>query len=153
MIIVQLAVLFILAGLAFLVITPWTAWLWLILGILLGLAIVYGDEHYSFRLYLDPRSSPQTRMGLVTRSLLFLLVFGPLALFVVTSSGSLIGQGMVTAMAVVYATELWQWRRDEAGFARKFLWQTKAVFDQRERNFSAVIMMVLVGLLGFLILF
>ncbi len=72
----------------------------LALGILIGLFILYVDTSF-LQTYYRKEGEP-----LVTRSALFLLAFAVLAIFILSSSGSLIGMGIIVGMSSYYLVQL-----------------------------------------------
>ena len=153
MIIIQLALLATYSGLSYFLITPWTAWLWLVIGLVIGWLTLFFDTTLFYKYYLEPHQQKISPKPLISRSIIFLVVFVPLSLFVVSSSGSLLGIGVVVAMVVVYLSEIISLKNDQSKFAQNFLWQTKAVFSQSDRNLMTGVFLVLLILLVWLGLF
>ncbi len=153
MLLIQLAIILVYGGLSYLIVTPWTTWVWLVVGLIMGWLLLFLDDLSLHRFYLDRTQLDQRPRPLISRSLLFLIAFVPLSLFVVTSSGSLIGGGMVISMAVVYMSELLLHKNNPQVFAQKFLWQTRSELKQNERNLLSWSSVVLVALLMLLSLF
>jgi hypothetical protein len=117
----------ILFSLPFLLVFPlWPPFVMFELGILIGSALLWFDEVYGWKWYAEPvGASPEvqtqpTPPQLVTRSPLFLLAYVPLALFVVTSTGSLVGTGLILAMGLILSFEMWEQRHDQTRFQQRF---------------------------------
>jgi len=67
---------------------------------------------------------------LLTRSAVFLIVYIVLACFVLTSTGSAVGIGLMLGMGLRYTSDFWRYRQHH--FVRQFLWQVKHSFSQKE---------------------
>jgi hypothetical protein len=92
----------------------WLAALWLGLGLAGGIALLKADEWW-LRTWYEVPGQP-----LITRSVLFMVAYIPLSLFVVTSSGSWLGSGLVVGIGLVLLTELYLLRKDEAALRAHF---------------------------------
>lgn len=103
----------IVAGFA-LVKASWLAALWLGLGLASGIALLKADEWW-LRTWYEVPGQP-----LITRSVLFMVAYIPLSLFVVTSSGSWLGSGLVIGIGLVLLAELYQFRQDETALRAHF---------------------------------
>lgn len=103
----------------------WQRWLMFVAGLYLGIAFLYVDEKWLNSFY-EEQGHPQYPK-LITRSTLFLLAFVPLAIFVLTSAGSLLGTGMVLGIEVGLLEEMWRYRHimmsDERGTYSIFQWR------------------------------
>jgi len=93
--------------------------------------------------YMD-QAIKSNRVQPVLHSTYFLLIYLPLALFVITSSGSAVGVGLILGIGVYYLTDLWTHYNDHpyithtylseikhtftASQARYFLWSVVAIF-------------------------
>jgi hypothetical protein len=82
------------------------------LGWLIGWIVLWADDRWSQRWY---ESAP------ITRSIWFLLVFVALAIYVATSTGSLVGIGLVESMLTWYVLEIWAWQAWPTSFAERYL--------------------------------
>jgi hypothetical protein len=121
----------------FLLIKPWTQYLLFILGGLLGIGLLVADELFLNHYYNEPvklgsknnknpsTSQPNKAIFLATRSTLFLLTFVPLAFFVITSTGSLLGIGLVMGLLLGLLHEMWQRRNKPQHFNQRFWGQVK----------------------------
>jgi len=119
----------------------------LAVGLGLGSLIMVGDELFAYRWYTE-----QSQHFLITRSPLFWLSYVPLALFIITSSGSLIGQGMMVGIGWWLVWEMWQLCRDRAAFASRFLTQVTRPFSMAELQALPVIAGVLFLIVAFSVL-
>lgn len=79
-----------------------------IAGVVIASLLLWFDQTIGYQYYAEPGQSVQ----LVTRSPLFIVVMLPVTLFVVTSSGSPLGMGLVLAMGAIICSELWWWRNN-----------------------------------------
>lgn len=91
-------------------------------GFYLGNLLLWADGKILYPYYNELRTEPKQ---LITRSALFILVYIFLALFVVTSSGSYIGTGMIFGIGITLFTELFSLRNATEAFHQKFLFQLK----------------------------
>ena len=123
-----LVVLFLVAGFWHQSQSWWTISKWLG-GLGLGIWLMKFDEWWGWRYYSESRgfwprpSSPQ----LITRSPIFLLSYWVLAVFLMTSSGSYLGMGLILGMGLVLISEMYQWRRQPSDFSYRFYQQTKTL--------------------------
>ncbi len=123
---------FLIYGLIFLPFTtPWYRFLFLLLGLMLGLVLLIIDERvlhhkYNDQLVTDNEDGNSKKsVFLATRSSLFLLVLAPLAIFVVTSTSSAIGIGFVLGLVLGLVHEMWLFRNLTKKFSNRFLSQLK----------------------------
>lgn len=73
---------------------------------------------------------------LLTRSTLFLIVYVLMTIFVLTSTGSVVGTGIMLGMGLHYTYDFWRYSRSPEKFAKQYLWQVKrAVTDREIRGF------------------
>lgn len=90
--------------------------LWLAVGVGAGVLLLWLDERWLVRQYTEPNHPRQ----LVTRSLLFLAAFIPLSLFVLTSSGSALGMGIIVGIGGGLSSELIMRRNHPAELSQRF---------------------------------
>lgn len=114
-------------------------------GIAIGVGLLWFDELFLRKWYGDEQ--------LITRSPLFLLTYVPLALFVVTSTGSRIGMGLVLGMGVILAFEMWRRRRDPNAFQYRFGKHLAHVFTPTDIQRLWIGAILIVGVLTCLSLF
>lgn len=91
-------------------------------GFYLGNLLLWADGRFLYPFYNELRTEPKQ---LITRSVVFMIAYVFLALFVVTSSGSYIGTGMIFGIGLTLLSELYVLRTDSAAFHQKFLFQLK----------------------------
>ncbi|MCA9369768.1 MAG: hypothetical protein H6774_01855 [Pseudomonadales bacterium] len=118
------------------------------IGIALGLGILIVDQLFLSQYYLE---SGETQ--LITRSVIFLLILIPLSIFVLTSSGSLVGMGMMIGLQVGLTAEMLQLRKQPDAFARRFLQHVHHQYSNQEIKliiFAAVVVVILTHLFVFL---
>lgn len=70
----------------------------------LGTALMLGDEKYLQQIYAEEMN----KKLLITRSPLFLLSLALLSIFILTSTGSIAGAGLILALNIVICIEIWQ---------------------------------------------
>lgn len=103
--------------------------LWMVGGFYLGFALLWLDERFLYFKYNELQTLPKQ---LITRSVLFALVYLVLLVFVVTSSGSTIGVGMVLGIGTQLSIEHFLTRKDIEFFHKKFLFQLKRQMQSAE---------------------
>jgi hypothetical protein len=96
--------------------------LFFLAGFYLGNILLWADGKFLYPYYNELRTEPKQ---LITRSVIFLLVYVFLGLFVVTSSGNFIGTGMIFGIGVTLLSELYALRDNPEAFQQKFLFQLK----------------------------
>ncbi|MEN8253769.1 MAG: hypothetical protein ABFQ62_05355 [Patescibacteria group bacterium] len=142
--IIQIAIISIYSGIAYLFVEPLNNWLLFVLGLIMGFLFLFFDKKIAYKYYQNN--------GLVTRSVIFLFTYIPLSLFVITSSGSPLGVGMMISMGFTYVIELWQVKSSSELFAHKFLWQTGKAWSEKEIKIFTRVFIVIVFLLALLAL-
>lgn len=103
----------------------------LLCGFYLGNLLLWVDGKILYSHYNELQTLPKQ---LISRSALFLIAYIALAIFMVTSSGNLLGVGMVLGIGVTLATEMWETKIDSELFHRKFLFQVKRQLSLIELN-------------------
>lgn len=123
---------------------------WLGLGLLLGMFLLKADEWW-LRSYYDTPAEPTpeqptpsvSALPLITRSVLFMLAYIPVALFVVTSSGSWLGSGLVIGIGLVLLGELFVLRNDETALRAHFVPHLKTPLSRRDITLALAVFCVL----------
>lgn len=138
-------------GLPFYFVLPdiWT-WLQFLIGCFLGGLLLVLDEKVFCHWYVD---ATEVGTHLMTRSLVFIAVYLPLAAFVVTSSGSPLGAGLVLGLGLGLAIEMWLARENLTRFQARFGWQINHQFSQENVRNMARFFTAFLGLLTVLILY
>lgn len=95
-----------------------------ILAYLSGIVLLYLDEQYLYRLYTDKLTSGELE-NIASRNFLFLLMLPFLSIFVVTSSGSILGIALVLAINFYLLIEMWQLRDEFIIFGERYLSMSK----------------------------
>lgn len=103
MVVYQLVILVLLQLINYFVADSWWSIVWLLIGGLIGLAMLKIDELYLQNYY---RTDNQDHR-LITRSPLFVTVFAAVALLVLTSSDQYVGFGVVFGLAIGLLVEGW----------------------------------------------
>lgn len=126
-----------------------------VIGVVFGFQILFLDRFiHAFYLYPDTEFNQLVRaywqkgnyLGaikalaqaeslqekLLTRSALFLIVYVLLTLFVLTSTGSVFGIGMMLGLGLHYTCDFWRYSRDTERFTKQYFWQVKRSFTARE---------------------
>jgi len=147
--IVKCILLGLLAG-AFLFFTLDAKLLWLplaqfSLGLLAGVGLLKFDK-----VVLAPRYNDETHQFVITRSLLFLLSFAAVSIWMITSSGSIVGNGLALGIASSLLVEMTHLRLDLELFHLTFLAQVNKRYSQQDINSLViaawVFFLLLVGL-------
>lgn len=90
-----------------------------------GVFLLYFDEQFLYKIYEEKiGSSVQEEShfsALASRNFLFLLLLPFLSIFVVTSSGSILGIALVLAMNFYLLIEMWQLKNEFLLFKDRFL--------------------------------
>ncbi len=137
-------------GLPFVFILPlWPSFVLFTIGLMIGVGLLWFDELYLWKWYSEPASTSQ----LITRSPLFLLIYIPLALFVVTSTGSRIGIGLILAMGIILTLEMWELRQNLPAFQQRFGQYLVHSFTLQQIQIIGVVSLLIVGVLTWLSLF
>ena len=117
----------------FLKVEPFDGSFWqvilILLGFYLGFALLWGDGKFLYALYNPTRPEPKR---LITRSILFLIAYLALSVFIITSSGNILGVGMILGIGLQLALELVENRIDYDLFHTRFLFQIKRRFSPAE---------------------
>jgi len=112
-------------------IAEWLPLILLFTGYVAGWLLILVDARWlapNYQKYLE--NSGQKIV--LTRSFLFLFVFWPLTIFIITSSLSPIGQGLVLGIGSVLGWQMWQHQRDVEDFKRYFQLPGKSQLTQRD---------------------
>ncbi len=123
----------------FFVVNPWVRFALFVVGVLLGYALLIFDQVRLFKFYnereeLEQAAANQQDPFLVTRSTMFLLALIPLGLFVITSTGSALGGGLMMGLLLGLILELWEYRRLPQAFKHRFLSQLKTDVSPSDIN-------------------
>jgi hypothetical protein len=105
-------------GIHFLRFQELNAIIWLAVGYVIGIGMMEFDELAAFRWYNE-----STEKFLITRSPIFLLSYLPLAIFGLTSSGSILGSGLLLGIGVTIWIEMLEMVKKPAEFKQRFLSQ------------------------------
>ncbi len=100
-----------------------------LIGFYVGNMVMWLDGAALYPYYNQLRTEPKQ---LITRSVVFALVYIPVSLFVHTSSGSVLGSGLVFAIGLTIASELFAFRSDIQSFQPHFLFQLKRQLSAQE---------------------
>lgn len=103
--------------------------IWMFSGSLLGNLLLVADAAWLYPYYTPLRTVPQR---LITRSVLFVAVFALAAIFIVTSSGSELGLGLVFGIGFGIFCEMVATLGDPSLFTSRFLSQIKRSCSERE---------------------
>jgi hypothetical protein len=120
---------------------------WFVVGVLGGVFLMWIDEKLLFRYYTEA-----TQVHLITRSPMFIAAYVPLAVFVITSSGSAIGVGLIQGIGLLLTWELLKVRKDPVAFNARFYQEQHQVTHQESMWISVGIaaFFVVISLMIFL---
>lgn len=123
---------------------------WLVLGFYLGYLLLWVDDRWLYQRYNPLQTLPK---HLITRSVLFALTLMVLLIFVITSSGSVLGVGMVLGVALKLSLEQQQLRQNPEAFHQTFLFQLKRRMTDLEIKRMLVIFNAVLGIAALYFLF
>lgn len=98
------------------------------IGGLLGVGLLFLDESFLAERYQEQGVDTNV---LITRSVLFLLAVVPLSVYLVTSSGSSLGVGLLLGIVSGLFVEMLAYKNSVEGFNRRFLSQLRKKLDQQ----------------------
>lgn len=78
----------------YVVVRDWQLTLWLAIGLVIGCGFYYLDAMILSKKYADPGETPKP----ISHSVIMLALYWPLAIFVATSTGSLLGLGLILGL-------------------------------------------------------
>jgi hypothetical protein len=111
----------------------WEQAAWFVAGMWLGIFMLVLEE----RVFFPKLMQSQEMTYPPSRSALFLLLFVPVAFFVITTSGSLFGSGFALGMGYVLAFEQLQARSDGVLFNQSFFQPLKRSLSLQQIQFIA----------------
>jgi len=116
-----------------------------VLGIVLGMLLMFLDENFFYRYYLELPDNFKTdstldkaNLKLTTRSLLFMVSLFPLGLFIVTSTGSKLGMGLFLGIITILLLELIEYKKEIDLFHKRFMSQLKKTLNIKEVNMFVI---------------
>lgn len=118
-------------------------------GVLAGFALLEFDEWFLYQYYQEVGKPAQ----LMTRSAVFLLSLFPMSLFIMTSTGSFLGTGMLLGILSGLSVELLAVRSDKQLFESRFAQQIKRPFAANEQWWLCVGFCLLTLVIALLISF
>lgn len=107
----------------------------LVLGTAIGVAILFADRLYLHQYYAeagDQAADTAHVPGLVTRSLVFMMTLIPLGLFIISSTGSRLGVGVLLGFIGGLTLELWWFREQVELFHQLYLFQLRRRMSAEE---------------------
>lgn len=97
-----------------------------VVGWYVGILLMILDKKRLYRFYYESIHQKEDRFArLITRSLLFMIAYVVLAVFLITSSGSSLGVGIVLGIGAVLAEEVWLSRKYVEFFNQYFIQSNK----------------------------
>lgn len=113
----------------------------LMLGVYGGFGLLLLDVEWLYQYYTqEPLEPPEVQQPpeYITRSALFILTLIPLTIFMLTSTGSSVGMGMLMGILIGISLEMFALRRRQLEFQNRFLSQVKRVFNSEEIEWIAL---------------
>lgn len=98
------------------------------IGIVIAIIMMWFDEFKGYTWYSEPGKPVQ----LITRSPLFFAAYIPMTIFMITSSGSALGMGLVLAIGLILLAELFLMRADLEALNARFYVPGDKMLRQRE---------------------
>lgn len=95
---------------------------------------------------------PAVQTGLVTRSIVFLGIYVPLAIYISATTTNRIGHGVLFGIAMATLAEMISVYRNPARFQQTFLWQVNRNFSSSERSITTIVTLSFTLLLAVVIL-
>jgi len=100
-------------------------------GWYIGQLLMFADKKTVYKYYYESiHKKTDTFARLITRSILFIIAYLGLSLFIVTSTGSVIGMGLILGIGLTLSFELWSSRNYVEFFNQYFI--------QADRNWTKV---------------
>lgn len=121
--------------------------LYFVSGASLGVVLMYLDETYLFKYYLEPHAE---KLKLMTRSLLFIIFLLPLGLFIISSTASKLGAGLFLGVVSVLLLELLFYRPNIEEFHSRFLFQLTRKLSKKEIDYFVLIFSIFTFIFIFL---
>lgn len=116
----------------FLVSDNWLASIYYTIGWYLGFLLMSLDKNTLYKYYYESIHKKDDKFArLVTRSILFIMSYFVLSIFLITSSGSAIGMGLVMGIGLVLSFELWN-SRNYVDFFNQYFIQSKKKWNKVE---------------------
>lgn len=120
--------------------------IWFVLGAYLGNILLWIDGAFLYGRYNELQTYPQK---LITRSMLFVAAFSGATLFILTSSGSSLGAGLVIGLGISLLGEMIAYLRQPQLFQQRFLFQLRRQPSLAElRGYVLGFAVILIGLSG-----
>lgn len=121
----------------------WMATVLLVLGMYGGFGLLLADVEWLHQFYQEPSTqTPEHELfspKYITRSALFMLTLFPLTIFILTSTGSSIGMGMLLGILLGLSLEMFSLRSNSVEFQAQFLSQVKRPFSAEEIEWIALL--------------
>lgn len=104
--------------------------LYYVAGWYFGFLLMYMDKTTLYKYYYESIHKENDKFArLVTRSILFIMSYFVLSIFLITSSGSAIGMGLIMGIGLVLCFELWN-SRNYVDFFNQYFVQAKNNWTQ-----------------------
>lgn len=121
----------------------WAETIFLMVGMFGGFGLLLADAEWLHQYYFkgaeenthDESMSPE----LITRSALFIMTLVPLTIYMLTSTGSALGMGLLLGILIGLSLEMFTLRLKPLEFKARFLTQIKRVYTGEEIEWIAII--------------
>jgi len=121
----------------------WVETAFLMIGMYGGFGLLLADVEWLCQYYFDETAKNATEPAAppeyITRSALFILTLFPLTIFMLTSTGSALGMGLLMGILIGLSLEMFTLRRKPVEFQARFLSQVKRIFTPEEIEWVAMI--------------
>lgn len=154
----------------------WVSLLVFVIGCVIGFQILFLDRFvHAFYLFPDTEFNTLVRelwkkkeyvgvikalmqagtlqQKLLTRSIVFFIVYLLLTIFVLTSTGSVGGIGLMLGMGLHYTYDFWRYSQSTEQFRTQYLWQLKRPLSEREIRGFVVGWTVIFVVISLLVMF
>ncbi len=121
-----------------------------LLGWYAGMALLILDKNQLYRYYYESVHLDNDKFArLITRSLLFILAYLALSIFIITSSGSSLGMGIISGIGLILCFELWQ-SKTYVEFFNQYFIQAKKQWNKNEIDRFVKFFLVFYSVITFL---
>lgn len=121
----------------------WVETVFLIIGMYGGFGLLLADVEWLYQHYFEETAKNATKPvappEYITRSALFILTLLPLTIFMLTSTGSALGMGLLMGILIGLSLEMFALRRNPTEFQARFLSQVKRIFTPEEIEWVVMI--------------
>lgn len=133
------------ALLLFLFVSPISQFLFFVGGLILGMGFLLLDRLILAKWYLEVEEQAQPIKKFISSSILFLLAFVGLAVYLITSGGNRFAQGIVMGLGLSVLAQMLGLMKNPQIFKQQFLWQLNMDIEDQ------VVVKIVFAFIGFLL--